>query len=122
MHLSARYTNVGQSLPTYTDTVIMHTVIRSFANGSTEDIFDGIDSRRARATCPQTLWRIARRKLTQLNRVRDLRELAIPPGNRLERLSGNRSGQHSIRVNDQYRICFRWEDGYADEVEIIDYH
>jgi len=68
------------------------------------------------------LWRIAWRKLDQLNRVRDLRELALPPGNRLERLRGDRQGQHSIRVNDQYRVCFRWEAGDAFEVEIADYH
>jgi proteic killer suppression protein len=60
--------------------------------------------------------------LDQINRVRDLRELAVPPGNRLEPLRGNRSGQYSIRINDQYRICFYWERGYADEVEIDDYH
>jgi proteic killer suppression protein len=57
-----------------------------------------------------------------MNRVGDLSELAVPPGNRLERLSGDRLGRHSIRVNDQYRICFLWEYGYADEVEITDYH
>ncbi|MGH7472070.1 MAG: type II toxin-antitoxin system RelE/ParE family toxin, partial [Longimicrobiales bacterium] len=62
------------------------------------------------------------RKLTQLNRVRILRELRLPPGNHLERLRGDRAGQHSIRINDQYRICFRWEDGNADEVEVTDYH
>ena len=58
----------------------------------------------------------------KLNRVRELRELVVPPGNRLERLRGNREGQHSIRVNQQYRVCFHWEDGYADEVEVVDYH
>lgn len=63
-----------------------------------------------------------RRKLTQLNRVRDLRELAVPPGNHLEALAGARKGQHSIRINQQYRVCFRWEAGYADEVEVTDYH
>lgn len=68
------------------------------------------------------LWPAARRKLTQLNRVRELRELNVPPGNRLERLRGDRAGQHSIRINDQYRVCFRWEDGYADDVEVTDYH
>lgn len=68
------------------------------------------------------LWSVARRKLTQLNRVRDLRELSVPPGNRLERLRGDRVEQHSIRINDQYRICFRWENGYADDVEVTDYH
>jgi proteic killer suppression protein len=68
------------------------------------------------------LWPVARRKLTQLNRVRDLAELRVPPGNRLERLRGDRAGQHSIRINDQYRVCFRWEEGYADQVEVTDYH
>ncbi len=68
------------------------------------------------------LWPRARRKLDQINRVRNLRDLNIPPGNSLKRLRGDRAGQHSIRVNAQYRICFRWESGYAHEVEIIDYH
>lgn len=58
----------------------------------------------------------------KLNRVRELRELVVPPGNRLERLRGNREGQHSIRVNQQYRVCFHLEDGYADQVEVVDYH
>ena len=62
------------------------------------------------------------RKLTQINRVRDLRELAVPPGNRLERLRGDRAGQYSIRINDRYRICFAWGTGYAENVEIVDYH
>lgn len=97
-------------------------MIRSFADGATEDIFNGVDSRRARATCPAALWPVARRKLSQLNRVPHLRDLGIPPGNRLERLAGNRHGQHSIRINEQYRVCFYWEDGYADAVEVTDYH
>ncbi len=97
-------------------------MIRSFADRGTEDVFDGADTRLARKTCPVVLWAVARRKLTQLNRVRDLRELAVPPGNHLERLRGDRAGQHSIRINDQYCVCFRWEAGYADEVEIADYH
>jgi proteic killer suppression protein len=65
---------------------------------------------------------VARRKLIQINRVRELRELAVPPGNRLERLSGDRAGQHSGRIDDQYRVCFRWEAGHANDVEITDYH
>lgn len=97
-------------------------VIRSFADEATEDLFNGVDSRRARRVCPLTLWSVVARKLTQLNRVRELGELAIPPGNRLEALQGARRGQHSIRINAQYRICFRWEDGYADDVEVTDYH
>jgi proteic killer suppression protein len=100
----------------------MDPVIRSFADAATEDLFNGVDSRRAQATCPATLWPVVRRKLTQINRVRDLRELSVPPGNRLEALRGSRRGQHSIRVNQQYRVCFRWEDGHADEVEVTDYH
>ena len=79
-------------------------------------------SRRARRACPQALWRVVRRKLDQLNRVEVLPELSIPPGNRLERLRGNREGQHSIRINEQYRICFRWEESDAYEVEVTDYH
>ena len=100
----------------------METVIRSFADQGTADVFDGISSRAARATCPTSLWGVARRKLDQLNRVQDLSELLVPPGNRLERLRGSRAGRHSIRINEQYRICFHWENGYADDVEITDYH
>ena len=97
-------------------------MIRAFADGATEDLFNGLSSRRARQACPEALWPVVRRKLVQLNRVRDLRELSVPPGNRLERLRGDRTGQHSIRINDQFRVCFRWEDGYADQVEVTDYH
>jgi proteic killer suppression protein len=97
-------------------------VIRAFATPATEDLFNGVSRRRARVACPVALWPVARRKLDQLNRVRDLAELRVPPGNRLERLHGDRQGQYSIRINEQYRICFRWEDGYADEVEVTDYH
>ncbi|MDQ7827212.1 MAG: type II toxin-antitoxin system RelE/ParE family toxin [Candidatus Eremiobacteraeota bacterium] len=68
------------------------------------------------------MWAVVRRKLDQINCLRELRELAVPPGNQLEALKGDRHGQHSIRVNEQYRICFRWKDGDAYEVEITDYH
>jgi toxin HigB-1 len=97
-------------------------VIGSFADTGTEDIFNGADTRAARNTCPKSLWANARRKLDQLNRVRNLLELSVPPGNRIERLRGNRVGQHSIRINEQYRVCFYWENGYANQVEIADYH
>ena len=97
-------------------------MIGSFADNGTEDIFNGADTRAARNTCPKSLWATARRKLDQLNRVRNLVELAVPPGNRLERLRGNRVGQYSIRINEQYRVCFQWENGYANQVEITDYH
>lgn len=100
----------------------MDPVIRSFADRGTEAIFDGVDSGMARKACPQNLWKVARRKLDQVNRVKDLAELAVPPGNRLERLRSDRSGQLSIRINEQYRICFRWEAGDVYEVEITDYH
>jgi proteic killer suppression protein len=88
----------------------------------TEDIFNGKSTKAARRTCPPSLWKIAARKLDQLDSVGSLDELRIPPGNRLEALEGNRKGQHSIRINDQYRICFVWMDTGPDEVEIIDYH
>ena len=97
-------------------------MIRSFRDRGTGDIFDGADTAAARRTWPREMWPVARRKLDQVNRVRDLFELAVPPGNRLERLRANRSEQHSIRINDQYRLCFRWEAGDAYEVEIADYH
>lgn len=97
-------------------------MIGSFADLETEDIFNGEDTRHARRSCPRALWPIARRKLTQLNRARDLRDLGVPPGNQLEALVGARAGQYSIRINRQYRLCFTWEGGYAEEVEITDYH
>jgi toxin HigB-1 len=97
-------------------------VIRSFRGRGTEDIFNGQSTKEARRTCPQSLWSVAARKLDQLDSVQSLDELRIPPGNRLERLSGDRNGQHSIRINEQYRVCFVWTgDGPAD-VEIVDYH
>lgn len=94
----------------------------SFKNPGTEDIFNGIDSRAARKTCPQSLWRRAARKLDQLDSVVALDELRIPPGNQLEALKGDRTGQLSIRINNQYRICFYWTERGPDNVEIIDYH
>lgn len=100
----------------------MRPVIESFKDRGTEDVFDGRVSRAARTTCPRSLWPVARRKLDQLNRVTEVRDLAVPPGNRLEKLKRDRAGQYSIRINDQYRICFRWEAGDAREVEITDYH
>jgi proteic killer suppression protein len=72
--------------------------------------------------CPRAVWPVARRKLDLMNRARELRELAVPPGNRLERLRGDRSGEHSIRINAQFRICFRWEASDVKDVEITDYH
>ncbi len=71
---------------------------------------------------PPQIERVALRKLTQLDRSRELRDLRLPPGNRLEPLKGNRAGQYSIRVNDQWRICFRWQGENAMNVQIVDYH
>ncbi len=97
-------------------------MIQSFQDQGTEDIFNGFSSGSARKCCPQTIWSIARRKLDQINRVSDVMDLNVPPGNRLERLKGDRANQYSIRINQQYRICFVWEEGHAYEVEITDYH
>ena len=97
-------------------------MIQSFKTAGTEDIFNGRRTKAARSTCPQSLWKIAVRKLDQLDSVTTLQELQIPPGNRLEALKGDRQGQHSIRINDQYRLCFRWTDTGPAEVEIVDYH
>ena len=97
-------------------------MIQSFYDKAAEDIFDGRNTRVARLACPSSLWPVARRKLDQINRVRDPRHLSIPPGNRLERLRGDRRGQYSIRINEQYRICFHWEEGHAFDVEITEYH
>lgn len=97
-------------------------MIISYKDQGTEDIFNGNDTKQARKTCPQTLWRIARRKLDQLDFAVSLNDLRSPPRNRLEALKGDRTGQHSIRINHQYRICFIWSEEGVKEVEILDYH
>ena len=97
-------------------------VIVSFKDGGTEDVFNGRTSRVGLRTCPLTIWGVAQRKLDQLDSAAILSDLRVPPGNRLERLSGNRRGQHSIRINERYRICFMWIDTGPAEVEIVDYH
>ena len=97
-------------------------MIQSFKTAGTEDIFNGRRTQAARHTCPQLLWKVTTRKLDQLDSVTTLQELQIPPGNRLEALKGDRQGQHSVRINDQYRICFRWTDTGPADVEIVDYH
>jgi proteic killer suppression protein len=97
-------------------------VIRSFKDPGTADIFYGRNTKDARRSCPQSHWSVAFRKLDQLDSVDSLDDLRIPPGNRLEALYGDREGQHSIRINDQYRICFVWAESEPEEVEIVDYH
>jgi proteic killer suppression protein len=94
------------------------TVIQSFADKPTEMLWLG----RRPAELPPSIHKTALRKLTQLEASLTLAELRLPPGNRLEALKGDRAGQHSIRINDQYRICFRWDGQNAHDVQITDYH
>ena len=93
-------------------------MIRSFADRDAEALFHGRFARRL----AHDVQRVAQRKLLQLHQAGELRDLAAPPGNRLEALRGNRAGQHSIRVNDQWRICFVWREGGAERGEIVDHH
>ena len=97
-------------------------MIASFRDPGTEDVFNRKSSKAARRTCPQQLWRVARRKLEQLDSVVRLDELRVPPGNHLEALRKDRKGQHSVRINEQYRVCFVWTEPGPAEVEIVDYH
>ena len=92
-------------------------MIRSFRDGDTKALFDDVAVQRFRA-----IERPARRKLLYLHRARVLQDLSAPPGNRLEALKGDRRGQHSIRTNERWRICFTWRTGDAQDVEIVDYH
>jgi proteic killer suppression protein len=96
-------------------------VIRSFGNRLAEDLFD---DRRTSAVrrLPPSLYRAARRKVLYLHEVEGLRDVRVPPGNRLEALKGDRAGWRSIRINDQWRVVFRWEAGHALEVSVVDYH
>jgi toxin HigB-1 len=97
-------------------------VIHTFKNLGTEHIFNGKSSKAALKICPSSLWKVAVRKLDQLDSAVVLDDLAVPPGNRLESLKSDRAGQYSIRINDQYRICFIWSDEGAGDVEVVDYH
>ena len=93
-------------------------MIKSFESKETEKVFRRLFSRKF----PHNIQRTAYRKLAYLHSARQLKDLMLPPSNRLEKLHGNRQGQHSIRINDQWRICFVWQDGDAYDVEIVDYH
>jgi toxin HigB-1 len=93
-------------------------MIRSFGTKDTNSIWRGFQVRRF----PRDVQAVTRRKLRMLNNAVRLTDLLIPPGNRLEALKGDRRGQHSIRVNDQIRVCFVWKDGDCYEVKIVDYH
>ena len=96
-------------------------VIRSFGDRTTADLFREADTRAARRI-PNEVWRVARRKLKMLDVALAPDDLRIPAGNRLERLKGSQRGRYSIRINDQYRLTFRWEEGNAYEVSVEDYH
>jgi proteic killer suppression protein len=97
-------------------------MIRSFADEPTEDLFYGRKTRAARKRLPSQLWSKAATKLDAVDSADLLIDLRIPPGNRLEALKGDRAGQHSIRINDQYRICFTWTEAGPEDVEVVDYH
>ena len=96
-------------------------MIASFADRAAEDIFHAVDSKAARGI-PKDLWSVARRKLDMLNAARVIEDLRIPPANRLEKLRGDLSGCYSIRINDQFRVVFRFDSGQAHDVRIVDYH
>ncbi len=96
-------------------------MIVSFKSRGTEDVYDGENSKAARKALPSQLHARAGRTLDQLSAAVSLESLSLP-GLRLEKLRGNRAGQHSIRINDQYRVCFRWTEAGAEDVEIVDYH
>jgi len=97
-------------------------MIIDFFDQGTEDIYNGFNSRNARKTLPVELRKIALRKFYFLDNAVNLMDLRIPPSNKLERLSGGREGQYSIRINDRYRICFIWTKKGPKQVEIVDYH
>ena len=96
-------------------------MIQSFGDETTADLFRERNTRSARRI-PREIWRVAQRKLKALDVAARLEDLTIPAGNRLEALKGNQAGRHSIRINDQYRVTFRWEQGHAHQVRIEDYH
>ena len=96
-------------------------MIVDFGDEATEDVFHGHNTKAARRI-PPVIWKIACRKLDMLNAAHELRDLMVPPGNRLEALRGTLAERHSIRINDQFRIVFRWKDGNAHEVRVTDYH
>lgn len=93
-------------------------MIKSFLDKETEKIWNGFMSKKL----PENIQQVARRKLRMLNNAKVLTDLKIPPANRLEALKGGRAGQYSIRINDQWRLCFNWKRGDASDVEIVDYH
>jgi len=104
----------------YRDSAITYLVIATFGDKATADLFHGVDSKAARQW--KDIARVATRKLDMVNAAHVLDDLKVPPGNRLEALKGDLKGYHSIRVNQQWRVVFKWKDGAAHEVSITDYH
>ncbi|MCS6266190.1 MAG: type II toxin-antitoxin system RelE/ParE family toxin [Vampirovibrio sp.] len=96
-------------------------MIKTFKNALAEDIFNGTNTKTVKKL-PPTVVKVARRKLDMLNSAVEVSDLLVPPRNRLEALKGDRKGQFSIRINDQWRLCFTWVNGHAIDAEIIDYH
>jgi proteic killer suppression protein len=97
-------------------------MIQSFRDRGFEDVFHATNSKAAAKACPPDLWTGARRRLDQLSQAHVLEDLRVPPGNRLEALKADRKGQYSIRINEQFRVCFRWTDAGPSDVEIVDYY
>ena len=97
-------------------------MIVSFKDRGTEDLFNRRDTRAARKVCPIEIWSVAQRKLNMLAQAKTLADLRIPPSNQLHALKQDRMGQHAIRINDQYRVCFHWSEEGAEDVEVTDYH
>ncbi|OGR83367.1 MAG: plasmid maintenance system killer protein [Elusimicrobia bacterium RIFCSPLOWO2_01_FULL_54_10] len=96
-------------------------MITSFGDKTTEDIYHGVNSKEARRI-PSRIWKVAARKLDMINIAHAFQDLLVPPGNRLEALKGSLKGFHSIRINDQYRVVFKWHNNNAENVRILDYH
>lgn len=97
-------------------------MIRGFRNEGTADVFNGLDTKAARRTCPHDLWQRAQRRLSQLGYASSLADLRLPTSNRLHRLEEDRHGPHSISINMEYRMCFMWTAAEPQDVEITDYH
>jgi len=97
-------------------------VIVSFRDKGTEDVYNGENTKAARRTCPSAIWGVTRRKFDMIDAAAKLSDLRAPRNNKLEKLSKDRIGQHGIRINDQYRICFVWSEQGAEDVEVTDYH
>jgi len=97
-------------------------MIKSFGNPATADLYYGVDSKIARKLCPRDVVKTARRKMDQVHNATRLELLRVPPANMLEKLAHGRAGQWAIRINDRFRLCFRWEGTDAYEVEVVDYH